>query len=242
MENFHEEWQGDIGREETVQMEDVEVVAVGGATATSRGGIAESEGGKKLPFGLLAEEIPGVSQLVADHPGIAEAMNQLLAALFAASTMRGYDGVVHKFQRFCEEHGYDYMDPTERSLMHYLADLHEKGASLAILCQVKPAVQLLVDINGRGQGAFTTRVMRMLEAAKRKAAEVKEPVKKAGEVTLELLKRMVGKHIQPYEGDIFSVNIYWLRTDTRLVVEYFTYCRFLIISSCKLRMWQVRKL
>ena len=82
MENFHEEWQGDIGREETVQMEDVEVVAVGGATATSRGGIAESEGGKKLPFGLQVKEIPGVSQLVADHPGIAEAMNQLLAAFW----------------------------------------------------------------------------------------------------------------------------------------------------------------
>ena len=91
--------------------------------------------------------------------------------------------------------------------MHYLANLHEKKASLAILCQVKPAVQLLVDINSRGQEAFTSRVLRMLEAAKRKAAKVKEPVRKAGEVSLDLLKRMVEKHIQPYERN--KITIIW---------------------------------
>jgi len=234
MEDFYMEWQGDIGGEETVYMEDVEEAedadVAEGAEVTGEDAAGEAGGARrkdrKLPFGLQTEDIPGVGQLVADHPGIADAMQQLLAAPLAASTMKGYDGAVHKFQKFCEEHGYDYTEPTEKIMMHYLADLHEKKASLAILCQVKPAVQLLVDINGRGQEAFTSRVLRMLEAAKRKAAEVKEPVRKAGEVSLELLKDMVEKHIKPYEEDIFTINVYWLRTITRLVVEYFTYCRF----------------
>ena len=81
-------------------------------------------------------------------------------------------------------------------------------------------VELQVDINGRGQqGAFTTGVMRMLEAAKRKEAEVKEPVRKAGEVSLVLLKST--------RGMCSPINVYWLRTIMRLVVEYgtyFTYC------------------
>jgi len=76
-----------------VYLEDVEGVedaAVGG-DPTSVEGEATKREGKKLPFGLQTEDIPRVGQLVADHPGIAEAMKQLMAAPLAASTMKGYD-------------------------------------------------------------------------------------------------------------------------------------------------------
>ncbi len=50
--------------------------------------------------------------------------------------------------------------------------------------------------------AFTDRVDRYLDAAKRLAAQRREPVKKATDVNLEQLKRMVAKHITPHRRDI----------------------------------------
>jgi hypothetical protein len=73
--------------------------------------------------------------------------------------------------------------------------------------------------------AFTGRVDRYLDAATRLAAQRREPVKKATEVTLEQLKEMVAKHIMPHRRDIFKVNPFMFRTNYRLVIEYFTFCR-----------------
>ena len=65
----------------------------------------------------------------------------------------------------------------------------------------------------------------MLEGARRKAAEFREPVKKAGEVKLETLQNMVARFIMAYQDNIAEAHIYRQRTITRLVVTYFTFCR-----------------
>ncbi len=74
--------------------------------------------------------------------------------------------------------------------------------------------------------AFTARADRMMEGAKRIAVERREPVKKAAEVTLDLLKRAVERYITPHSENIHKADVYKLRTIYRLVVEYFTFCRF----------------
>jgi hypothetical protein len=49
-------------------------------------------------------------------------------------------------------------------------------------------------------------------------AKKRQPTKKAGEVTLGMLKAMVNKYITPFKDNIGAV--------TKMVVEYFTFCRF----------------
>lgn len=199
MENWLE-----IGAEEVVLTEETSTVAAEeAATSSGRARIAKRSG-KICPFGLETEQVATVQGLVQKHPELATSMKQLLNGPLAESTMKGYDSAVKKFKNFCEVHGYGFDKPTEAVLMHYLAQLNADKVSFAVLCQVRPAIQLLIDISETKEQVFTTRVERMLEAAKRVAAETKEPVKKAGEASLDLLKNMAEKHINPFVEDIFQ--------------------------------------
>ncbi len=109
-------------------------------------------------------------------------------------------------------------------LIHYIGELNSKKTSYATLCQTKAALVLEEEMKMGTSVAFTGRVDRYLDAVKRLAAQRREPVKKATEVTLEQLKEMVAKHITPHRRDIFKVNPFMFRTIYRLVIEYFTFC------------------
>ncbi len=109
-------------------------------------------------------------------------------------------------------------------LIHYIGELNARRTSYATLRQTKAALVLEDEMRNRKSVAFTDRVDRYLDAAKRLAAQRREPVKKATEVNLEQLKRMVAKHITPQRRDIFKVNSFRFRTIYRLVIEYFTFC------------------
>jgi uracil-DNA glycosylase len=60
--------------------------------------------------------------------------------------------------------------------------------------------------------AFTSRADRLLEGAKRIAAERRKPVKKATDVKLELLRKAVHRYITPYAGQIHKADLFKLRT------------------------------
>ncbi len=220
MAEFYWDWTGEVAAEEEVTADET-----GDGAAAAAGHSGERSSSMGPPFGLKTGDMAVVGEVVAEHPELAASVQQLLAGPLAESTMKGYGGAVKKFQEFCGQHGYEYAKPTEKVMIHYLASLNEAGTSFAVLCQVRPAVQLLMDLAGGSEEVFTARVNRMLEAAKRRAAERKEPVKKAGEIKLETLKAMVEKHITPFEEDIFRINVFWLRTIVRVVVEYYTFCR-----------------
>ncbi len=41
-----------------------------------------------------------------------------------------------------------------------------------------------------------------------------------------MLKALVNKYIMPFKGNIGAADIFKLRAVTKMVVEYFTFCRF----------------
>ncbi len=90
---------------------------------------------------------------------------------------------------------------------------------------MKPAIVLLLEMQTGNASAFTKRAERWLEGAKRKAAK-RKPTRKAGEVTLGMLKAMVDKYITPFKDNIGVADIFRLRAVTKMVVEYFIFCRF----------------
>jgi hypothetical protein len=61
--------------------------------------------------------------------------------------------------------------------------------------------------------AFTSRADRYLDAAKRLAAQRREPVKKATEVKLEQLRKMVATYITPHRKDIFRADPFMFRKE-----------------------------
>jgi hypothetical protein len=139
--------------------------------------------------------------------------------------MTHYGAAIRKYEEFCNSNGYNYKVPTEKSVLHYITFLTTIKVSLSTLNQVPAALDLLMDLQPKQTSPFTPLVNRVLEGARRKAAEFREPVKKAGEVKLETLQNMVARFIMAYKDNIAEANIYRQRTITRLVVTYFTFCR-----------------
>ncbi len=88
---------------------------------------------------------------------------------------------------------------------------------------MKPALVMMEEMYSGKSTAFTARADRMMEGAKRIAAERREPVKKAMAVDLELLKSPVERYITPHSENIHRIDVYKFRTIYRLVVKYFTF-------------------
>jgi hypothetical protein len=166
-----------------------------------------------------------LEEILAANPELKQTAHDLLNKPLAKSTMTHYGATIRKYEEFCNNNGYNYKVPTEKSVLHYITFLTTIKVSLSTLNQVPAALDLLMDLQPKQPSPFTPLVNRALEGARRKAAEFREPVKKAGEVKLETLQNMVARFIMAYKDNIAEANIYRQRTITRLVVTYFTFCR-----------------
>jgi hypothetical protein len=166
-----------------------------------------------------------VARVLQRAPDLGGSLKELQMNVLAKGRMTNYTAGQRRFREFCRKEGYEADRMMEVMLIHYIGELNSKKTSYATLCQTKAALVLEEEMKTGTSVAFTGRVDRYLDAAKRLAAQRREPVKKATEVTLEQLKEMVAKHITPHRRDIFKVNPFMFRTIYRLVIEYFTFCR-----------------
>ncbi len=181
----------------------------------------------KLPMDLRREDVEPLDEILNEYPDLQQVAQKIAQEPLAQGTMGNYKGVLKKFKLFCYEHkGYDYGKITEKALLHFITLQVKQGAGFAYLCKLKPALVLLLEMQTGRSEAFTERVSRWLAGAKRLAAKKRGPTKKAKEVKLELLQGMVSKYVTPHVGNISGVDVFKFRTIVRLVVEYFTFCRF----------------
>ncbi len=129
--------------------------------------------------------------------------------------------MLKKLQEFCQK---KYDELSEQAILHFIADLNKKGAS--VVAQVKPASVLLLQMQMGGAANFTDRADRWCEASKTKAAKKRPLTRKAGEVSLNMLKSMVDKNVTQFKNNIEEADIFKMRCVIKMVVEYFTFCRF----------------
>jgi hypothetical protein len=169
------------------------------------------------------QDCDAVATVLRKVPNLEDSIKELQNNVLAKGTMTNY--AAGQRREFCGREGYPIEQLDETVLIHYIGELNARRTSHATLCQTKAALVLEDEMRNGKSVAFTDRVDRYLDAAKRLAAQRREPVKKATEVNLEQLKRMVAKHITPHRRDIFKVNPFRFRTIYRLVIEYFTFCR-----------------
>ena len=179
----------------------------------------------KIPFGLRKDQVEPVEDILTDVPELQKSLQEILGKQLAAGTISNYQSAVTRFQDFCDRAEYDYTQISERVIIHYLADLNDKKVSYGIICQVRPALVLLEEMHKGRSDCFTPRAERILEGAKRAAAERRPTVKKATQVTLDCLKGMVSRCITAKQEEN-RVDPYEFRTVYKAVVVYFTLCRF----------------
>jgi hypothetical protein len=185
----------------------------------------EHEAASRRPGGNKGDDQPEeLREMVGGDPKLEQALRSLADAPLAASTMGNYQCVLGRFHQFCDNKGYVKEEVTEQIIIHYIAQVHKDQIPYAELCQLGPVLVLWLELCFGSADRFTARARRLLEGEKRKAAQFREPVRKAGEVSLGRLQEMVHKYVTRYEDNIFHADIFKLRTVVRLTVIYFTFC------------------
>ena len=186
-----------------------------------------------VPFGLETDTSSLLGEIVASDASLSESVKGLMAHAKAAGTMVNYECTTRKFAAFCKAKQYTYPDFSEKAALHFVVQMDKDGASLGTLSQIKPALALVEKLAGKQGSSFTATVDVMLNAAKRRAAESKPVVQKAGRLPDDTLQRLYPVHFLPHlRGDKMADPV-MLRTFVRTIVVYFTFCRFSCYSRLR---------
>jgi len=128
----------------------------------------------KIPLGLRQDQIQPLGELAEEYPELKDSLLEMAGNQLSTSTLSNYGTAVKRYKMFCDKYGYEHTEITEKSVIHYAAELNKDKATYSVMCQVKPALTLLEQLNkGKGE-VFTDRAERMLEGALRVAAMRRE--------------------------------------------------------------------
>jgi hypothetical protein len=186
-----------------------------------------------MPFGLTAAESPMISEILDNDDSLMSSVKGLMAQAKSDGTMENYERMTTKFATFCGEKGYSYPRFTEKAALHFVIQLDKDKSSWSVLCQVKPALALVEKLAGGTVSVLTSTVDIYLSAAKRRAAEVKPVVQKAGILPDDILVRLYPVCVTPHAEGNQSADPVMLRTYVRAMVAYFTFCRFNCYSKLR---------
>jgi hypothetical protein len=186
-----------------------------------------------VPFGLEMSASNVLSEILASDSSLTQSVAGLMAQAKAPGTMENYERATKKFEDFCGVKGYEYPNFEEKLVLHYVIQLDNDGSSMVMLCQVKPALQLVEKLSGKKISTWTELVDIFMVAAKRRAASTKPAVKKAGILPSDTLHRLHVVCFTPHMMDNKMADPVLLRTYVRSVVIYFTFCRFNCYSKLR---------
>jgi hypothetical protein len=178
------------------------------------------------PFGLQSDTSSLLSDILKKGSSLKPSVTGLMRHAKSMGTMGNYERVTKKFEEFCGVHGYSYPKYSEQAVLHYVIQLDKDKTSMVMLGQLKPALTLLEELSGKESTAWTAMVNVFLMSAKRRAAQDKPVVKKAGVLPDDTLFRMYPSCFQSHEEGLKSADPVKLLTYVRAVVVFFTFCWF----------------
>jgi hypothetical protein len=119
------------------------------------------------------------------------------------------------------------------AILHFIIQMDKDRASMATLCQIKPALMFVEQLAGKEGSAWTEIVNTFLVSAKRRAAIEKPAVKKAGILPDDTLFWLQPVCFLPHLMKMDLADPVMLRTFVGAVVVYFTSCRFSCYSKLR---------
>ena len=176
------------------------------------------------PFELNVAGVQPVEDIIQRDPGMAAILQELAAKPRASGTVKNYAVEIRRYRKFCDKAGYVADEPTEQTMIHFIGDLAKSKVSLATLLQVQPAIEMFLKMISR-TGVWTDKVRLFFDGATRKAAGVRQQVRKAPEVSRDMLREIVARYVDATADEGPAANPLKLRTIARIVVIYFTLCR-----------------
>ena len=125
----------------------------------------------RIPLGLRQDQVQPVDELAAEFPELKQSMAEVMGSQLAGSTLNNYTSALGRFQDFCTNQGYDYSDLTEKMVIHYVMELNKQKVSNSILCQIRPALNLLEKMHKGRASAFTRTGCSTVPCASRRPGE-----------------------------------------------------------------------
>ena len=170
-------------------------------------------------------EIPHLENILRTDPVLGRVANKVLQAPRAEGTMANYDGVVRDFKDFCANFDYDFREPNEQSVIHFLLNLEHDQKSFAYCVKVKPALELHGQLTGK-QLKFNQTMNGLLQGVKNLSAKRKPDIKKPKLLELSTIKTLVKREVLQFKDNPSQINLVDFRTIFRIVVEYYLFARF----------------
>jgi hypothetical protein len=167
-----------------------------------------------------------VGNIVSKNQNLKEIADRLAKKAKASRTISNYSGITERFKEFCGTNDYSFENFSEQAVLHFVLQLDSEDVSVSTLGQVKPALTLAERLAGKKESAFTETVDTYIEAAKRRAAENKEPARKAVEAPQDAIEKLLAEFVRPYWDGEGRADPYHLRTVMRAVIVRYTFCRF----------------
>ena len=106
---------------------------------------------REAPFGLQADTASLLGETLKKDNTLKESVTGLMSQAKASGTMESYERSTKKFEKCCIENQYSYPVYTEQAVLHFIIQLDKDKASMATLCQVKPAFAVAGTAVRRGE-------------------------------------------------------------------------------------------
>ena len=176
---------------------------------------------------LNIEAFPQATSILDKDPSLASSLKKLVSKTLSKNTLSGYGRVWKSFKQFCEKFSYETENISQLCLVHYIAQLEKDKVGLSFFSKLMPALKLHTEMLGLDFSIKNDAyVLRLIEAAKRSAAERKKPTKKAKPISVEILTSLIKKYISPYVDNVEYIQASAFRSIYRATIQYFSFCRF----------------
>ena len=186
----------------------------------------------KLPFNRQLSQYEIVNSIITDNPFLKQAANKILRQPLASNTVKSYEYSFFEFAEFCSDNSYN-VDPIDvKAVYHYIMHLTSLHVHCSKFEKLKPALDLYNRTLGRST-LFTPDLVSFLDGAKRNAYEYKPSTSKSVPLRLCIIKDLSVRFFMPFLANIFYIDAYFFRAFFRIVIQYYTLCRFDCFANLK---------
>ena len=185
---------------------------------------------REAKFDLVEADLGAMRDLAGEDAELLIEAKKLFDSQLAAGTIDRYNRIIKEFREFCDEDNtLSYENFSAKEVGRFIVKNSSKNRGEAFWGAVKPAIEAVQKARNvpAEDTAFTTIVMSCLAGAKRRAAEIRPPVKKMMPLPEEALVKALEVYIYQHVPDnLERIDLSKFRTIFRWTITKYTMCRW----------------